>query len=122
MHWTYDRGYLVYGLERAAVLRGIATRSGGYPLVRSARYREQLPTASALHQSGFVWVNLSGAFADFAGMISNPGVKKLLATKDPGLLVFTGETERISAASRTRLSSLLFDALLVQAQPQLVKQ
>ena len=119
MHWTFDRGYLVQGMDRALVLKAINTRTNGFPLVRSAKYRDQLPTSSGLHQSGFVWVNLGGTLSGFASMAPNAGVQKLLATREPGLLTFMGETERITSASRTRLSSLLFDMLLVQAQPGL---
>ena len=116
LHWTVDRGYLLQGSDRAVVLRAISTRNGGSPLVRSAKYRAQLPTAAGLHQSGFLWVNLGGSLEGFAGLAPNEALRKLLAAREPALLTFSADTERISAASRTRLSSLLFDMLLV-AQP-----
>lgn len=119
LNWTFDRGYLVQGSDRTLVLRAINTRTSGFPLVRSALFRDHLPTASALHQSGFVWANVGGALADFSNMAPNPSLQKLMASREPALLTFTGETERISSASRTRLSSVLFDMLLVQSKPDL---
>ena len=116
LHWTVDHGYLIQGSDRAVVLRAISTRNGGSPLVRSAKFLAQLPTAAGLHQSGFLWVNLGGSLEGFAGLAPNEALKKLLAAREPALLTFSAETERISAASRTRLSSLFFDMLLV-AQP-----
>jgi hypothetical protein len=112
LHWTYDRGYLIAGLERGQVTRAIATRTGGFPLVRSAKFRDQLPSATGLHPSGFVWANLganAGALNLLAG--SSPTLQRLIATKEASLLTFTGERERIRAASRTRMTSLLLDTL-----------
>lgn len=114
LHWTFDRGYLVQGGDRGVVQRAIATRTGGFPLVRSAKYRAQLPTATGLHQSGFVWLNVGETFGNLAGMVENPMYKKLLESREPVLLTLTGEPERIRGASRGRLSSLLFDVLLAQ--------
>ncbi len=113
LHWTVDRGYLVQSFDRAVVLRAISTRNGGSPLMRSTKFLTQLPTAAGLHQSGFLWVNLGGTLEGFAGLAPNDALKKLLAAREPALLTFSAETERISAASRTRLSSLFFDMLLV---------
>ena len=101
------------------VQRALATRSGGFPLVRSAKYRAQQPSASGLHQSGFVWINVGDAFGALAGMVENPAYRKLLQNREPSLLTFTGETERIRSASRTRISSLLFDMLLAQGPTKL---
>ncbi len=119
VHWTFDRGYLVQGGDRAVVQRAVATRSGGFPLVRSAKYRAQQPSASGLHQSGFVWINVGDAFGNLAALVENPVYRKLLENREPSLLTFTGETERIRSASRTRISSLLFDVLLAQGPTKL---
>ena len=119
LHWTFDRGYLVQGGDRAVVQRALATRSGGFPLVRSAKYRAQQPSASGLHQSGFVWINVGDAFGSLAGLVENPAYRRLLENREPSLLTFTGETERIRSASRTRISSLLFDMLLAQGPTKL---
>ncbi len=119
LHWTFDRGYLVQGGDRNTVQRAMATRSGGFPLVRSAKFRQQLPAASGLHYSGFVWANVGETFGNLAALVQNPAVQKLMANREPALLTFTGETERIRSASRTRLSSLLFDMLLSQGPTKL---
>jgi hypothetical protein len=112
VHWTYDRGYLVAAADRALAMQALATRSGGFPLVRSAEFRAQLPASSGLHQSGFFWLNTKGALAGFAEVLPEGSLKTLAAGEAPLLVAFDGERERIRAVSRTRLTSLVFDALL----------
>jgi hypothetical protein len=113
LYWTYDRGYLVAGTDRAVAARAIATRENGTPVVRTARFRQQLPGSGSVHYSGFVWVNTQGALRDLAGLVQNQALKALLENRDPVLVVLNGETERIHAASRTRLTSLILDLLVV---------
>lgn len=112
LHWTFDRGYLVHGSDRARIERAIATRSSGFPLVRSAAFRQQLP-ASGLHYSGFVWIN-PGLASSLAALGPSPTAQKLLTTGEPLLVTMTGEAEQIRFGSRTRLSSLLADMLVAQ--------
>jgi hypothetical protein len=46
-------------------------------------------------------------------------VQRLAGSRDPVLIVVDGETERIHAASRTRLTSLILDLMLIHgAGPQ----
>jgi hypothetical protein len=94
------------------VERAIATREGGFPLVRTAAFREQMPAATGVHPSGFLWVNVKGALADVVNALPYPGLKQLVANREPVLVAFNGETERIRAASRTRLTSLILDAMM----------
>ncbi len=113
--WTYDRGYMIVTMDRAIGERAIATRASGYPLVRSASFRAQMPGISGMHHSGFLWLNTKGLLSDLAGLSSNAALKQLLEYRDPVLVVFDGSTERIDAASRTRLTSLVFDVLLASS-------
>ena len=110
--WTYDRGYMIVTMDRAIGERAIAARASGYPLVRSAAFRAQMPGLGTVHHSGFMWINTKGALSELSGLTSNPALKQLLEYRDPVLVVFDGSTERIVAASRTRLTSLVFDVLL----------
>jgi hypothetical protein len=110
--WTFDNGYMVVTMDKAIGERAIASRASGYPLVRSAAFMAQMPGFGTVHHSGFLWINTKGALSDLAGLVSNPAVKELLQQREPVLLVFDGSTERIEAASRTRLTSLVFDVLL----------
>lgn len=123
--WTYDRGYMIVTMDRAIGERAIAARAGGYPLVRSATFRSQMPGVSGMHHSGFLWLNTKGLLSDLAGLATNAALKQLLEYRDPVLVVFDGSTERIDAASRTRLTSLVFDVLLAssagKAEPSSVK-
>ena len=116
IHWTADRGYLVVSSDRALAGRAISTRAAGTPLVRSARFRERQPVTPTVHNSGFVWLNTRGALESLTAI--TPGIKgsafqSLLTSRDPVLIAINGETERIAAFSRTRLSSLLIDLMIV---------
>ncbi|MBI3279794.1 MAG: FecR domain-containing protein [Acidobacteria bacterium] len=116
LSWTYDRGYLVAGTDRAVAARAIATRENGTPVIRSASFRQQLPGSGSVHHSGFIWINAQGALRDLSALVENPSLKMLLENRNPVLIVLDGETERIHAASRTRLTSLLLD-LMTAAGP-----
>ena len=121
MYWTYDGGYLLFGPDRAVLARAIATRAGGTPLVRSARFREMQPATPSVHNSGFVWLNTRGALESLlaaSGANAPVALRNLLSSRDPVLLVFNGETERIAAYSRTRLTSLLIDLMLTSGTGQ----
>lgn len=109
--WTYDRGYLVMATDRAIARKAIDTRNGGFPLVHSAMFRNELPSSGNVHQSAFLWVNTQGALSTLAGLAPNPALKSLMENRAPALFVIDGETERIHAYSRTRLTSLVLDML-----------
>jgi len=119
--WTYDRGYIVAASDRGAALRALATRNGGSPLVYSSALQQQLPAAAGLHPSGFAWLNTKGALKNFASMITNPTVRDLISERDPILVAFSATTEQIRAASRTRISGLIMDIMLLQGISQLGK-
>jgi hypothetical protein len=120
--WTYDRGYLVAGADRGVVARAIATRNGGFPLIWSAAFRQQMPGSTGLHASGFLWVNAKGALEELSGFVSQESFKALLAHREPLLVVVNGETEQIRAASRTRISSLLLEFMLAGAAREIRKE
>ncbi len=110
--WSFDRGYWVLSTDRALAAAAIATRSGGAPLVRSAQFQAQLPASAGLHQSGFLWLNTQGPVASIAAVFGGSTLKELLDSREPILIVVNGETERIQAASRTRLMSMLVTMML----------
>jgi hypothetical protein len=113
--WTYDGGYMVAASDRAVAERAIATRNGGSPLVWSPAFLGQLPSSAGLHPSAFAWLNTRGAFAMLSPLVQSPALRELLAERDPILIVFDGTPERIHAASRTRISGLIMDLMLVQS-------
>jgi hypothetical protein len=113
--WTYDRGYLVAASDRASAERAIATRNGGSPLVWSPEFLGQLPTSAGLYPSGFAWLNAKGALAILSALVPNSKVAELVAARDPILVVFDGTPAQIHAASRTRISGLIMDAMLLQS-------
>jgi ferric-dicitrate binding protein FerR (iron transport regulator) len=112
--WTYDRGYLVAASDRASAERAIATRDGGSQLVWSPDFLGQLPSSAGLHPSAFAWLNAKGALGILSALTTNPAVSELVAGRDPILVVFDGTPEQIHAASRTRISGLIMDLMLLE--------
>jgi len=111
--WTYDQGYLVAGSDRGSAERSIATRNGGSALVWSPEFLGQLPASGGLHPSGFAWFNAKGALGLLSTVNANPKIADLLAGRDPILVVFDGAPQQIHAASRTRISGVIMDAMLI---------
>ena len=112
--WTYERGYLVAASDRGVAERAIATRNGGSPLVWSPEFLGQLPSTAGLHPSAFAWLNAKGALGLLATLTSNPKLGELVAARDPILVVFDGTSDQIHASSRTRISGLIMDVMLLQ--------
>jgi hypothetical protein len=114
INWTYDRGYLVAGSDRGVAERAIATRNGGLPLVWSPDFLGQLPSSAGLHPSAFAWLNAKGALGMLSTLVPNQTLNELVAGRDPILVVFDGTPEQIHAASRTRISGMIMDVMLLQ--------
>jgi FecR-like protein/putative zinc finger protein len=113
--WTYDRGYMVAASDRASAERAIATRNGGSLLVWSPEFLGQLPSSAGLHPSAFAWLNAKGALGILAALAPSPTLRELAAGRDPILVVFDGTPEQIHAASRTRISGLIMDVMLLES-------
>jgi hypothetical protein len=113
--WTYDRGYMVAGSDRAVAERAIATRNGGSPLVWSPDFLGQLPSSAGLHPSAFAWLNTKGALGILSALAPSPALRELVAGHDPILVVFDGTAEQIHAASRTRITGLIMNAMLIES-------
>ncbi len=120
LQMTYDRGYLLLGTDRAVLVRAIQVRNGGFPLVRSAKFRNQLPNGFGVHQSAFFWVNTNDSVRQMASVLgANSGqIGTLLQSREPLLILVNGETERIGASSRNRITAMLFDMMLAGAVSQ----
>jgi hypothetical protein len=112
--WTYDRGYLVAASDRASAERAIGTRDGGSQLVWSPDFLGQLPSSAGLHPSAFAWLNPKGALGILSVLTTNPAVSELVAGRDPILVVFDGTPEQIHAASRTRISGLIMQLMMLE--------
>ncbi|HET7217733.1 MAG TPA: FecR domain-containing protein [Vicinamibacterales bacterium] len=113
--WTYDAGYLVAASERGTAERAIATRNGGSALVWSAAFQNQLPASAGIHPSAFGWLNTKGALGILSTLSQNQAATGLLSERDPVLMVFDGKPEQIHAASRTRVSGAIIDAMLFES-------
>ena len=113
--WTYDGGYMVAASDRGTAERAIATRNGGSPLVWSQEFRNQVPASGGLHPSAFAWMNTRGALEMFSMLAPSPAATSLLSARDPVLVVFDVQPEQIHAASRTRLSSVILDVMMLES-------
>ena len=111
LFWTYDRGYMILSMDRALAARAIGIRDSGSSLVHSVSFRDRFPSSGGLHQSGFVWINAGATGLD--ALVTNPALKNILSSREPILIILEGGTEQIHAASRTRLTSMILDAILV---------
>ena len=60
-------------------------------------------------------MNTRGAFEAFAALAPSPEAANLLSTRDPVLVVFDVKTDQVHAASRTRLSSVILDAMVLES-------
>ncbi len=114
LYWTYDRGYLIASTDRALAARAISTRGTSGSLTRSLKFTERYPNTGSLHHSGFLWLNANDVVADLSSLAANPRLKALMENRDPLLIILDGERERIRAASRSRFTSLVLDAMLMQ--------
>jgi ferric-dicitrate binding protein FerR (iron transport regulator) len=112
LQWTFDRGYWIVAMDRAVAMRALATRAGGFPLVRSAAFKAQMPTLAGVQTSGFVWLNLGTAADLLSGLATTPALRQFVAVREPSLVTINGEMERIQVASRTRLTSLMLDTMM----------
>ena len=119
--WTYDAGYMVAGADRAVAERAIATRNGGFPLVWSSDFLRQLPSSAGLYPSAFAWLNTKGAGAMLSPLAPSAALGELMARRDPILVVFEGSKEQIRAASRTRISGLIMDLMLVESLGRVIQ-
>jgi hypothetical protein len=113
--WTYDGGYMVAASDRGTAERAIATRNGGAALVWSAAFQSQLPASAAIHPAAFAWLNTKGALGMLSALAPKQEVSELLGGRDPILVVFDGKPEQIHAASRTRVSGAIIDAMLLES-------
>ena len=111
LHWTYDRGYLVAATNRAVAMRAIGVRDSASSLIRTAKFQQQFPSGGGIHNSGFFWLDL-GAVSQALEGLGQEGFG-LGNDADPVLVVITGESDSIRWASRARLTSLIFDFLLI---------
>lgn len=111
--WAYYGGYLVAASDRGTGERAIATRNAGSALIWSSPFQAQLPASAALHPSAFAWVNTKGALGILSTFSPDPAVANLLGSRDPMLFVVDGKAEQIHLASRTRLSGVMIDAMLL---------
>ena len=109
---------MVAASDRGVAERAIATRNGGSSLVWSPEFLGQLPSTAGLHPSAFAWLNTKGALTMLSAMAPSQALSDLVAGRDPILVVFNGTSEQIRAASRTRITGLIMDVMLIESLGQ----
>jgi hypothetical protein len=111
--WTYYGGYAIVASDRGTGERAIATKNAGSSLIWSSPFQAQLPASAGLHPSAFAWLNAKGALDIFSAVTGSQAGTSLLGGRDPVLMVVDGKPEQIHLASRTRVSSVAIDAMLL---------
>ena len=117
--WTYDRGYMVAASDRSIAERALGSRNGGYSLVWSPEFLGRLPWSAGLHPSAFAWLNPKGTLGMLSTLTGNSAFGELMTAEDPILVVFDGKPEQIRAASRTRISGLILNLMMIESVGQL---
>ena len=103
----------IASMDRALATRAVTLSESGSSLPHSASFQQSFPATGGLHHSGYLWLNTNGVLRDLAGLVQSPAIKSLMDSREPLLVVLDGETERIHAASRSRLTSLILDSMLL---------
>lgn len=120
--WTYNQGYLILSNDMGLGAKAIQTRTSGFPLVRSAAFTAQMPSAVGVSPAGFAWLNTKGALSSLIAKIPNPALQKLAVDRDPVLVVLNADTEQLQLASRTRITSVVLDLMLTRSAVANVKR
>ncbi|MCZ6508831.1 MAG: hypothetical protein O7A04_12405, partial [Acidobacteria bacterium] len=114
LYWTYDRGYLIASTDLALAMRAIGVRDSGSSLVRSSIFRSRYPRDGGLYNSGFFWLNTSEVADELAALVNDSTAGVLAGSRDPVLVVLTGEADQMRWTSSTRFTSFLLDLMLAQ--------
>ena len=56
-----------------------------------------------------------GALEGLESLVTDPTLQTLIASRDPIMVVFSGTTEQIHAASRTGLTGLIIDIMMLES-------
>jgi ferric-dicitrate binding protein FerR (iron transport regulator) len=119
LHYTFEGGYWIAGVNRGMVEKAIRNRAAGVTLPRSQAFRSRLPAANSPHYSSAVFYNLGsklGAAGQFAGggKLDESSRKTIdfLSQSDPVLIVTYGESNQITVASTSGFLGMGIDALL----------
>jgi hypothetical protein len=107
IHYTYVDGYLLAGANRALLATAILNRQNGHVLIRTEKFRSQLPYGANPNFSAVVYHNMGSALNPVAEQLKNSGYgtdefrKGLDGVKDmqPGVIAIYGEPTRITAAT-----------------------
>ncbi|MBL8227877.1 MAG: FecR domain-containing protein [Bryobacterales bacterium] len=104
-HYTFVDNYLVASASRVLLTQAIQNRQTGYTLVRSEKFRQQLPFGTNPNFSGVLYHNLGGVLAPVADQIegfATPEQKQaiqMLRDTQPAVLAFYGDTDRITVST-----------------------
>ena len=114
LYWTYDRGYLVASTDQGLAARAISVRDSGGSLVRSSTFQRQFPRDGGVHNSGFFWLNTASVADELAALAVFVDLQPLALSREPVLIVLTGESDQVRWSSRTRFTSVLLELMLGQ--------
>ena len=108
--YTFVDGYLLAGPSKADLIRAMQDRESGHTLVRSPKFRAELPDDGYTNFSGMIYNNVGRALAPIADELKGTGslspaqqesISALVANTGPSLICVYGEPDRIIVASRS---------------------
>ncbi len=110
------RGYMVAGVRSRRRGAGHRDPEWRLPARLVAGVPRPAPLVCRTPPSAFAWLNTKGAFANrWRRWPRARRLRELMAGRDPILVVFDGSPEQIHAASRTRISGLIMDLMLIES-------
>ena len=109
-----NRGYLVASTDQGLAARAISVRDSGGSLVRSSTFQRQFPRDGGVHNSGFFWLNTASVADELAALAVFVDLQPLALSREPVLIVLTGESDQVRWSSRTRFTSVLLELMLGQ--------
>jgi FecR protein/Protein of unknown function (DUF3352)/Putative zinc-finger len=111
VNYTYANGYLIVGPSRGLVQRSIATKEGGYTLLRSPRFTAGLPADGNANFSAVFYHNLAPLVQPFADRIAKStgnlpqeqqqAIKQMAADLPPTLAYAYAQGDSITFATNT---------------------
>ncbi len=119
--YTYAAGYLIMAPTRAVLMAALRTRITGDSLAHSAAFRAMLPKDQHANYSGVAYQNLAPILQPLMTQLNEQQavlVQQIAADSRPSLICAWGDSNRIEAASNSRLFGYDWLALMSLVGPQ----
>jgi hypothetical protein len=108
LNFTYDRGYVLMGPAREAIVKAIQNRQTGNSLTRSSGFRQLIPADAQVNMSGVIYYNMGPSLRGVLDALKSSGavppnqqdaIAKLATNQEAVLIALYAEENQISVAS-----------------------